>query len=120
MTYAEYTSYLSRRVGPAFADKARAALDNLGPAPLHEGWGNYLDQQILRYYRANADKALPDGWGTSPRRAPTAASYKPAHGGYPPGGGGGEGMSPAFEWVPFLICVALVVTCAAPLFFFKD
>ena len=34
--------------------------------------------------------ALPAGWGTSPRRAPrvagvapTAASYKPAHGGYP-------------------------------------
>ena len=32
---------------------------------------------------AVAAKALPDGWGTSPRRAPTAASYKPAHGGYP-------------------------------------
>ena len=26
---------------------------------------------------------LPAGWGTSPRRAPTAATYKPAHGGYP-------------------------------------
>ena len=59
MTYAEYTRYLSRRVGPAFAAKARAALDNLGPAP------------------------LPAGWGTSPRRAPVAATYKPAHGGYP-------------------------------------
>ena len=64
MTYAEYTSYLSRRVGPAFADlAARAsiedALDNPTPAP------------------------LPAGWGTSPRRAPTAATYKPAHGGYP-------------------------------------
>ena len=30
---------------------------------------------------ANAD--YPSGWGTSPRPAPTAASYKPAHGGYP-------------------------------------
>lgn len=64
MTYAEYTSHLSRRVGPAFADlAARAsiedALDSLTTAP------------------------LPAGWGTSTRRAPTAASYKPAHGGYP-------------------------------------
>ena len=29
-------------------------------------------------------------------------------------------MSPAFEWVPFLICVGLVAACAVPLFFFKD
>lgn len=48
---------LSRRVGPSFADMAIAADAAYG------------------YY--------PDGWGTSPRRAPTAASYKPAHGGYP-------------------------------------
>ena len=64
MTYAEYIRYLSRRVGPAFAAEASAAglayaLDNPTPAP------------------------LPVGWGTSPRRAPTAATYKPAHGGYP-------------------------------------
>ena len=51
---------LSRRIGPAFADAAiNAALDSL-------------------------DKpGYPAGWGTSPRPAPTAASYKPAHGGYP-------------------------------------
>lgn len=51
---------LSRRIGPAFADAAvAAALDSL-------------------------DKpGYPAGWGTSPRPAPTAASYKPAHGGYP-------------------------------------
>ena len=51
---------LSRRIGPAFADAAvDAALDSL-------------------------DKpGYPAGWGTSPRPAPTAASYKPAHGGYP-------------------------------------
>lgn len=49
--------HLSRRVGPSFADMAIAADAAYG------------------YY--------PDGWGTSPRRAPTAASYKPAHGGYP-------------------------------------
>ena len=74
MTYAEYTSYLSRRVGPAFTDlAARAsiedALDSLTPAP------------------------LPAGWGTSPRRAPKATghaptpakAYKPTHGGYPSG-----------------------------------
>ena len=59
----EYTSYLSRHVGPAFADLAaradiEAALDHL-------------------------QAELPAGWGTSPRRAPTAATYKPAHGGYP-------------------------------------
>ena len=64
MTYAEYTRYLSRRVGPAFADlAARAsladALDNPTPAQ------------------------LPAGWGTSPRGAPTVATYKPAHGDYP-------------------------------------
>ena len=47
---------LSRRVGPSFADMAIAA---------------------------NAAYGYPDGWGTSPRRAPTAATYKPAHGGYP-------------------------------------
>ena len=72
MTYAEYVRYLSRRVGPAFAVEAIAAsvadaIDNPTPA------------------------TMPAGWGTSPRRAPTAAtykpspaaSYKPAHGGYP-------------------------------------
>ena len=51
---------LSRRIGPAFAAAAvDAAMDSL-------------------------DKpGYPAGWGTSPRPAPTAASYKPAHGGYP-------------------------------------
>ena len=55
-----YRADLSRRVGPAFADAAvDAAMDSL-------------------------DKhGYPEGWGTSPRPAPTAASYKPAHGGYP-------------------------------------
>ena len=53
---------LSRRVGPSFADMAIAA---------------------------NAAYGYPDGWGTSPRRAPSPAkpspakAYKPAHGGYP-------------------------------------
>lgn len=58
-------AHLSRRVGPSFADMAIAA-------------------DALAY-------GYPDGWGTSPRRAPTdtshkpspAASYKPARGGYP-------------------------------------
>ena len=57
-------AHLSRRVGPSFADMAIAA---------------------------NAAYGYPDGWGTSPRRAPAdtshkpspAAAYKPAHGGYP-------------------------------------
>lgn len=57
---------LSRRVGPSFADMAIAA-------------------------DADAEYGYPAGWGTSPRRAPVytghkpspAASYKPAHGGYP-------------------------------------
>ena len=54
---------LSRRIGPAFADAAvAAALDSLDK-PCYPGY--------------------PAGWGTSPRPAPTAASYKPAHGGYP-------------------------------------
>ena len=59
---------LSRRVGPAFADMAVAA----DAAP-------------------DAAPGYPDGWGTSPRRAPTvtnykpipAKAYKPAYGGYP-------------------------------------
>lgn len=46
---------LSRRVGPSFADMAIAA---------------------------DAAYGYPDGWGTSPRRAPSPAkAYKPAHGG---------------------------------------
>lgn len=57
-------AHLSRRVGPSFADMAIAA---------------------------NAAYGYPDGWGTSPRRAPAntshkpspAASYKPAPGVYP-------------------------------------
>lgn len=50
-------AHLSRRVGPSFADMAIAA---------------------------NAAYGYPDGWGTSPRRAPSPAkAYKPAHGGYP-------------------------------------
>ena len=57
-------AHLSRRVGPEFADMA-VAID--------------------------AAHGYPAGWGTSPRRAPTATSYKPspakaykpAHGGYP-------------------------------------
>lgn len=50
-------AHLSRRVGPSFAAMAIAA---------------------------NATYGYPDGWGTSPRRAPTPAkAYKPAHGGYP-------------------------------------
>lgn len=49
---------LSRRVGPSFADMAIAA-----------------DAAAYGY---------PDGWGTSPRRAPSPArAYKPARGGYP-------------------------------------
>lgn len=47
---------LSRRLGPAFADAASNSQDKT---------------------------SYPEGWGTSPRPAPTAASYKPAHGGYP-------------------------------------
>ena len=52
-------AHLSRRVGPSFADMAIAA-----------------DAVAYGY---------PDGWGTSPRRAPSPAkAYKPTHdGGYP-------------------------------------
>lgn len=49
-------AHLSRRVGPSFADMAIAA---------------------------NAAYGYPDGWGTSPRRAPSPATAKPANGGYP-------------------------------------
>ena len=53
-------SDISRRVGPVFAEVAiNAALDS------------------------RDRPSYPAGWGTSPRPAPTAASCKPAHGGYP-------------------------------------
>ena len=33
---------------------------------------------------AESQLTYPEGWGTSPRRAPIPAkAYKPAHGGYP-------------------------------------
>lgn len=33
---------------------------------------------------AESQRTYPEGWGTSPRQAPTPAkAYKPAHGGYP-------------------------------------
>lgn len=67
MTYAEYTSYLSRRIGPAFAAEASAA----SLTSLVDALANPTPAQ------------LPAGWGTSPRRAPSPAkAYKPAHGGY--------------------------------------
>lgn len=28
-------------------------------------------------------------------------------------------MSPAFEWIPVLTCVGLILACIAPLFFMK-
>lgn len=60
---------LSRRVGPSFADMAIAA-----------------DAAAYGY---------PDGWGTSPRRAPSPAkAYKPAH--------DGQGPSPCVQHEPRL------------------
>ena len=29
-------------------------------------------------------------------------------------------MSPAFEWIPILVCVGLFMVCTIPLFFMKD
>ena len=29
-------------------------------------------------------------------------------------------MSPAFEWIPIIICAGLVVACFLPLLFMKD
>ena len=29
-------------------------------------------------------------------------------------------MAPAFEWLPFLICVGLILACVIPLIFMKD
>lgn len=29
-------------------------------------------------------------------------------------------MSPAFEWIPVIICVGLIMACTLPLFFMKD
>ena len=59
MKYADFAGNLGRRIGSYFAAE---------------------DTEVKR---KPINPALPDGWGTSPRRAPTAATYKPAHGGYP-------------------------------------
>lgn len=45
--------------------------------------GSYFAAEDTKTKRKPINPALPDGWGTSPRRAPTAATYKPAHGGCP-------------------------------------
>ena len=29
-------------------------------------------------------------------------------------------MAPAFEWIPFLICVGLILACVIPLIFMKE
>ena len=29
-------------------------------------------------------------------------------------------MSPAFEWIPVIVCVGLFVACTLPLFFMKE
>ncbi len=29
-------------------------------------------------------------------------------------------MSPAFEWIPVIVCVGLFMACTIPLFFMKD
>lgn len=58
---------LSRRVGSAWASAALAADLDAMSKPINP----------VRVY------PYPDGYGVSPRPAPTAASYKPAHGGYP-------------------------------------
>ena len=66
------TSFLSRHLGPAFAAMATAGT-SLSDAPDKPGCPEGF-----------TPAPLPDGWGTSPRRAPTPAkAYKPAHGGYP-------------------------------------
>ena len=66
MKYADFAGGLGRRIGSYFAAEDTEAK------------------------RKPINPALPAGWGTSPRRAPkatghapTAATYKPAHGGYP-------------------------------------
>lgn len=67
------TSFLSRHLGPAFAAMATAGAglsDALEKPGCPEGF---------------TPVPLPDGWGTSPRRAPSPAkAYKPAHDGQGP------------------------------------
>lgn len=67
----DFARDLGRRIGSYFAAEDKRERIAGGPPTLQAAYG------------VPADKSLPDGWGTSPRRAPTAASYKPAHGGYP-------------------------------------
>lgn len=46
--------------------------------------GSYFAAEDTEAKRKPINPALPDGWGTSPRRAPIPAkAYKPTHGGYP-------------------------------------
>ena len=67
--YMPTRDYLSRRLGPEFAALAVGEAVDSTDKPGCPEWSTPVP--------------LPAGWGTSPRRAPTAASYKPAHGGYP-------------------------------------
>ena len=64
-----------------FYDTRAAEFDRL-PEATHK-----LEAERKAELRAALDSldkpGYPAGWGTSPRPAPTAASYKPAHGGYP-------------------------------------
>ena len=69
MKYADFAGDLGRRIGSYFAAEETQERIAVGLSALEAGYQG----------GAVADKALPAGWGTSPRRAPTAASYKPAH-----------------------------------------
>lgn len=100
-----YHADLSRRLGPAFADAAEdAAMESL-------------------------DKpGYPAGWGTSPRPAPTAASYKPANGDYIQDIADATQpvallliMAPAFEFTPFIVPLGLAFIAVGLLIYFdKD
>ena len=84
------TSSLSRRLGPVFAEVAAQAAN--------AQQGPKSGQQGVE--NPNPMPAPRQGIQTRPWRLPR--------------------MSPAFEWIPVLVCVGLIVACTAPLFFMKD
>ena len=72
MNRADFSRRLSRRIGSylgVVAYNTEGSVDALDKPGCPEGF---------------TPAPLPDGWGTSPRRAPSPAkAYKPTHGGYP-------------------------------------
>ena len=87
MKYADFAGSLGRRIDSYFAaEDTGAKRKPINPAqPTIAAW------KAMAELAAEGQRTYPEGWGTSPRRAPKATghtpipakAYKPTHGGYP-------------------------------------